>query len=152
MWKVSQVFLLIMVTAHANVTISEQEHNFTKREIDQQIIGGSTVPMSTAVLILIKPDENTTNSDSGTILSEDIILSAGHCFDISGSKANVTTIVAGVSDLRNYLTGEPHIAQVFNVEKVTIHPLYYHVDGEPGEQEELIWDLALITLSSKMKI
>ena len=150
MWKVSQVILQILV--FANVTASEQEHNVTKREIDQQIIGGFAISMPTAVLILIKPDESTTNSCSGTILSEDIILSAGHCFDIPGSYANVTTIVAGVSDLQNYLTGRPNIAQVFNVEKVTIHPRYRHVDGEPGEQEELIWDLAIIKLSSKMEI
>ena len=108
--------------------------------------------MPTAVLILIKPDENTTNSCSGSILSEDIVLSAGHCFDIPGSYANVTTIIAGVSDLRNYLTGEPNIAKVFSVERVTIHPHYRYVDGGPGEQEKLIWDLAIIHLSSKMKI
>jgi chymotrypsin len=101
---------------------------------------------------MINIDEITTNSCAGTILSEEIVLSAGHCFDIPGSYANVTTIVAGVSDLQNYLTGAPNIAQVFNVTQVIIHPHYRHVDGEPGEQEELIWDLAIIKLSSKMTI
>jgi hypothetical protein len=133
MSKVYQVILLIFATAHANVTMSKQEHNVSKREIDPQIIGGSPMSMPSAVLILIKPDENTTNSCSGTILSEDIILSAGHCFDIPGGYANVTTIVAGVSDLRNYLTGEPNIAKVFTVERVTIHPHYRYVDGGPGK-------------------
>ena len=150
MWKVSQVILLICV--HGNVAISEQEHNVTKREIDPQIIGGSPRPMPTAVLIMINIDENTTNSCAGTILSEEIVLSAGHCFDAPGSYANVTTIVAGVSDLRNYLTGAPNIAQVFNVTQVIIHPHYRHVDGEPEEQEELIWDLAIIKLGSNMTI
>jgi secreted trypsin-like serine protease len=151
MWEVSLVILLILGTAHVKVT-SEQEHNVTKREIDQQIIGGSAVSMPTAVLILIKPDEVTTNSCSGTILSEDIVLSAGHCFDIPGSYANVTTIVAGISDLRNYLFVETNNAQILNVEWVTIHPRYRYIDGGPGEQEELIWDLALIKLSSKMEL
>jgi hypothetical protein len=35
---------------------------------------------------------------------------------------------------------------------VIIHPHYRHVNGEHGEQEELIWDLAIIKLSSKMPI
>jgi secreted trypsin-like serine protease len=158
------VILFIVATAYreangnmTNLPVIDAEHNVTKRDLEGYILGGSPKSMPTAVAIFIKLGDNPIPQPrcSGTILSEDILLSAAHCFfDENGTEVNVDAfiILAGEGDLRHYLMGQPNLVQELNVTEVIIHPYYKYINNIPGEQDELIWDLAILKLNIKMNI
>ena len=81
------VILFIMATAYReangnmiNLPVSDQEHNVTKRDLEGYVLGGSPKSMPTAVAIFMQLGDNPIPQPrcSGTILFEDILLSAAH--------------------------------------------------------------------------
>ena len=126
----------------------DPKHNMTKREIDPYIRGGSPQSMKTAVALFMKMSgDEAVLRCSGTILSKDKVLTAAHCVETLVNSVNNITVVAGEGDLRSYMTGNPNIAVESKVTQINIHPLYEHVPGD-----KLIWDLAIISLRTKLPL
>jgi len=81
----------------------------------------------------------------GTLLSEDIIITAATCFDAALDDLDDFTIVAG--DLQPYLAGQPNTADKIGVQGVSIHPHYEHVPGE-----EPVWNMAIVQLKTRLNL
>jgi len=128
--------------------MTEHEHYMAKRDISENITvaGNKPLAMTTAVLIFTgELDKDPTLHCSGTLLSEDIIITAATCFDADVDNVDDFTIVAG--DLEAYLAGQPNTAEKIGVKRVRIHPHYEHV---PGVQP--VWNLAIVHLRSKLNL
>merc|ERR1712106_659303 len=105
------------------------------------IAPGSEQAMKTAVLIYTR--ELPTLLCSGTLLSEDIIITAATCFDAGVDDVDDFTIVAG--DLQAFLAGQLNTAEKIEVQGVRIHPHYDHVPGE-----EPVWNMAIVQLKTRL--
>ena len=148
-----QAVLLAMIFAYGQVcgraTIthgSEQDHYLAKRDISENITDAGDEPtaMRTAVLIYTgELDRDPTLRCSGTLLSEDIIITAATCFDAGVDDLDDFTIVAG--DLQAYLAGQQSTSEKIGVQGVRIHPHYEHVLGE-----ESVWNMAIVQLKTRL--
>jgi len=144
--------LLAMIFAHGEVfgrvtipQVGEQDHYVTKRDIPEIITVAGNDPLAMRTTVLIYTGEDPTLQCSGTILSEDIIITAATCFDAGVDNVDDFTIVAG--DLQAYLAAQPSTAEKIGVKRVSIHPHYEHVPGE-----RLLWDLAIVHLRTKINL
>ena len=138
--------LLLALYSLARVVPPLSSHYLLKREITPHIRNGTAQFMSTAVSIFL----DHTPVCSGTILSEDTIITAGHCFDSIENletEAGRLDIVAGEGDLISYLTGKSKYAEELKVKTIHRHPRYEHVVGK-----KLVWDLAILKLATKIPI
>jgi secreted trypsin-like serine protease len=145
-----QILLLTLVSTSGKASpqhTSEPDHNVTKREITPYIIGGSITPVKTAVALLLKVNNRKDYFCAGTILSENIVITAAHCLRNVGSDIDSIIVVAGESDLLLYITGQSNIASEHGVKSAKKHPNYYNV---PGEQ--IIWDFALLEMTTPITI
>jgi len=110
--------------------------------------------MRTAVLIYTgELDKDPTLLCSGTLLSEDIIITAATCFDAGLDDLDDFTIVAG--DLQAYLAGQPNTAEKIGVQGVSIHPHYdhdYDYDYDDVLAEEPFWNMAIVQLKRKVNL
>ena len=152
-----QAVLLGMIFAYGQVcgrvTIahgSEQDHYLAKRDISENITDAGDQPtptaMRTAVLIYTgELDKDPILLCSGTLLSEDIIITAATCFDAALDDVDNFTIVVG--DLQAYLAGQPNTAEKIGVQGVRTHPHYEHVPGE-----ESVWNMAIVQLTRKVNL
>ena len=150
MWSKYLVILLALASASGAVTNhadSDEGYDRVKREFEVHIRNGSPQPMSTAVAIFVKwtDTEPAVLSCSGTILSDDRVITAAHCLE--GIEVDKITVVAGAGDLKNYMMGEENIAKEFSVKKISVHPHYQHLPNE-----KVVWDLAIMELTTKMPL
>ena len=147
--------LLAMIFAHGEVfgrvtipQVGEQDHYVTKRDIPEiiTVAGNDPLAMRTTVLIYTgELGEDPSLQCSGTILSEDIIITAATCFAAGVDNVDDFTIVAG--DLQAHLADQPNTAEKIGVKRVSLHPHYEHVPGE-----RLLWDLAIVHLRTKLNL
>ena len=145
MWQ-RQAILLAMTCAYGQVwgldthpQVSELDHDVEKREVHPHIRNGTRQSIETAVAISITKFQGLC---AGTVLSSTIVITAGHCVHQVRNKPENITVIAGEGTLRAY----PRTSE-FEVKQVTIHPKYRHEEGV-----ELIYDLALLKLSTEMPI
>jgi hypothetical protein len=136
-----------------NLQISEPKHNMTKRDISPQIIGGSMTPVKTAVAIFIQIGFTKDYQCAGTLISDNIVITAAHCMKGVGSDLNAViekenmVIVAGESNLRPYFRGESRLSVERGVKSVKIHPNFHAVPGK-----EYHWDMALLELDESIEM
>jgi secreted trypsin-like serine protease len=114
----------------------------THRQLRAQIIGGQPVPAGMFPQLAYIVDEvspGNYQSCTGTVLSSDVVLTAGHCAE------NQETQTADPAAGFNVVTGQPNLAgppvgQVSAVSKVIVYPAY-----DPTTRD---WDAALLELST----
>merc|ERR1719419_1110037 len=138
------------ITAYRLYSVKETKSREKRDSIVPQIYGGESKTLTTAVA-LFNSDVNDDDDEvikaksqivcAASILTERIVLTAGHCVEKITNVA-VLTVVAGEGDLTNYIEGRPNDAVTRRVKRIVMHPNYVHVEGK-----KLVWDLALMEVS-----
>ena len=121
-----------------------------KRAIDLFITNGKDEDMATAVA-LVKMDEKKrwVAFCGGSILTNDRILTAGHCLEaFKNGDYQTLRVVAGTGDLKPFYHGRSGgFEEVFEVKKVVMHPHY-----QRNEKEKVLFDLAILELKTEMAL